>query len=64
MMIHQSYIINLDYIMESVNHQVTMTDEIVLNVSRPYRKALKDKINEKTIQKAIKYNKLMKNVRI
>lgn len=43
-MIHQSYIINLDYVMECSYEIVKMQDGSLLNISQPYRKAVRNQI--------------------
>lgn len=43
-MIHQSYIINLDYIVEASYELVKMRGGILLNISQPYRKAVRERI--------------------
>jgi len=45
-MIHQSYIINSDYVAEYVYEAVKMQDGSVLSISRPYRKAVRGRIKE------------------
>ncbi len=43
-MIHQSYIINLDYILEASYELVKMQGGILLNISQPYRKTVREQI--------------------
>lgn len=43
-MIHQSYIINLDYMIEGSYELVKMRGGILLNISQPYRKLVRDRI--------------------
>ncbi len=43
-MIHQSSLINLDYVKECSLERVTLWDDTVLNVSQRYRKQVKEKI--------------------
>lgn len=44
MMIHQSYIINQKYVSEYSYENVTMADQTVLNISKPYRKEVRSRI--------------------
>lgn len=44
--IHQSYIINLDHMRACTYDSVTMSGEIVLNISQPYRKEVRRQIAE------------------
>lgn len=43
-MIHQSYIINLDYILEGSYEFVKMRGSTMLNISQPYRKSVRERI--------------------
>lgn len=43
-MIHQSYIINLDYMIEGSYELVKMRGGILLNISQPYRKSVRERI--------------------
>lgn len=43
-MIHQSYIINLDYILEGSYELIKMRGGILLNISQPYRKSVRKRI--------------------
>lgn len=43
-MIHQSYIINLDYMVEASYELVKMRGGILLNISQPYRKMVRERI--------------------
>lgn len=43
-MIHQSYLINLDYVQECSYEIVKMSDGSYLNISQPYRKKVRDHI--------------------
>lgn len=43
-MIHQSYIINLEYMLECSYELVKMRGGILLNISQPYRKAVRERI--------------------
>lgn len=43
-MIHQSYIINLDYMVEASYELVKMRGGILLNISQPYRKIVREQI--------------------
>ena len=45
-MIHQSYIINSEFVAEYTYETVTMQDGSVLGISRPYRKAVRSRIKE------------------
>ena len=45
-MIHQSYIINSDYVAEYTYETVRMQDGAVLAISRPYRKTVRGRIKE------------------
>ena len=45
-MIHQSYVINSEYVAEYTYETVTMQDGSVLGISRPYRKAVRSRIKE------------------
>ena len=45
-MIHQSYVINSNYVAEYTYETVTMQDGSVLSISRPYRKAVRSRIKE------------------
>ena len=45
-MIHQSYIINSDYVTEYTYETVKMQDGSLLNISKPYRKAVRGRIRE------------------
>ena len=45
-MIHQSYIINSEYVAEYTYEAVTMRDGSILGISRPYRKAVRGRIKE------------------
>ncbi len=45
-MIHQSYIVNQDFIREYSYETVKMVDGEELNISRPYRKELRDRIKQ------------------
>ncbi len=45
-MIHQSYIINSDYAAEYTYETVKMQDGSLLNISKPYRKAVRNRIKE------------------
>lgn len=44
--IHQSYIINLDHMVSCTYDSVTMSGEVVLNISQPYRKEVRRQISE------------------
>ena len=44
--IHQSYIINLDHMLSCTYDSVTMSGEVVLNISQPYRKEVRRQIAE------------------
>lgn len=44
--IHQSYIINLDHMLSCTYESVTMSKEMVLNISQPYRKEVRRQISE------------------
>ena len=44
--IHQSYIINLDHMLSCTYESVTMSGEVVLNISQPYRKEVRRQISE------------------
>jgi len=44
--IHQSYIINLDHMVSCTYDSVTMSGEMVLNISQPYRKEVRRQISE------------------
>lgn len=44
MMIHQSYIINQNYVSEYSYENVTMTNGAALNISKPYRKEVRSRI--------------------
>lgn len=43
-LIHQSYIINLDYMLEGSYELVKMQGGIILNISQPYRKSVRNQI--------------------
>ncbi|MDD3360911.1 MAG: LytTR family DNA-binding domain-containing protein [Hespellia sp.] len=43
-LIHQSYLINLDYIIECSYEVVKMYDGSLLNISQPYRKKVREKL--------------------
>lgn len=45
-MIHQSYIINGDYVAEYTYETVKMQDGSILSISKPYRKAVRGRIRE------------------
>ena len=45
-MIHQSYIINSDYVAEYTYESVKMQGGMLLNISKPYRKAVRGRIIE------------------
>lgn len=45
-MIHQSYIVNQDFISEYSYETVKMTDGEELNISKPYRKEVRSKIKQ------------------
>lgn len=45
-MIHQSYIINSDYVAEYTYETVRMQDGTVFGISRPYRKTVRGRIKE------------------
>lgn len=44
--IHQSYLINLDYIRECTYELVRMCDGSLLTISRPYRKSVREQITQ------------------
>lgn len=46
LMIHQSYIINSDYVAEYTYENVKMQDGTLLNISKPYRKTVRGRITE------------------
>ena len=46
LMIHQSYIINSDYVAEYTYETVKMQDGTILGISKPYRKAVRGRIME------------------
>lgn len=46
LMIHQSYIINSDYVAEYTYESVKMQNGDILNISKPYRKAVRSRIKE------------------
>ncbi|MBD5551223.1 MAG: response regulator transcription factor [Lachnospiraceae bacterium] len=46
LMIHQSYIINSDYVAEYTYENVKMQDGTLLNISKPYRKIVRGRITE------------------
>ena len=46
LMIHQSYIINSDYVSEYTYENVKMQDGTLLNISKPYRKTVRGRITE------------------
>ncbi len=50
-MIHQSYIINLDYMLEGSYEMVKMHGGILLNISQPYRKAVRERIMQNKWEK-------------
>lgn len=50
-MIHQSYIINLDYMLEGSYELVKMRGGILLNISQPYRKAVRERIMQNKWEK-------------
>ena len=45
-MIHQSYIVNSDYVAEYTYETVKMQDGSLFNISKPYRKATRNRIKE------------------
>ena len=45
-MIHQSYMINSDYVAQYTYETVTMQDGSILSISKPYRKAVRGRIRE------------------
>lgn len=45
-MIHQSYIVNSDYVMEYTYETVKMQDGSLLSISKPYRKTVRGRIKE------------------
>lgn len=44
--IHQSYIVNLDHVLECTYASVKMSGDIMLNISQPYRKEVRRQIAE------------------
>lgn len=46
LVIHQSYIINSEYVAAYTYESVKMQDGILLNISKPYRKAVRSRITE------------------
>ena len=46
LMIHQSYMINSDYVAQYTYETVTMQDGSILSISKPYRKAVRGRIRE------------------
>lgn len=44
--IHQSYLINMDYVAEYTYESVKMQDGSLLSISKPYRKAVRSRIKE------------------
>ena len=44
--IHQSYIINLDHLLECTYDSVKMSGDMILNISQPYRKDVRRQITE------------------
>lgn len=46
LMIHQSYIINSDYVAEYTYEMIKMQDGTLLNISKPYRKSVRSSIKE------------------
>lgn len=46
MMIHKSHIVNQLYVVEYAYDSVKMSDGTVLNISKPYRKEIRDKIKQ------------------
>lgn len=51
-MIHQSYLINLDYMIECSYELVKMCGGSLLNISRPYRKSVREQILHYKCEKA------------
>lgn len=47
MTIHQSYVVNQDFIAEYTYETVKLTDGEELNISRPYRKEVRERIRER-----------------
>ena len=45
-MIHQSYIINQQYVSEYSYESVKMSDGTILSISKPYRKTIRSKIKQ------------------
>lgn len=50
--IHQSYLINLDYMVECSYESVKMFGEILLTISQPYRKLVRERIMQNKWEKA------------
>lgn len=53
-LIHQSYLINLDFVMECSYEVIKMQNGILLNVSLPYRKNVREQIIKNEWEKMIK----------
>ena len=47
MTIHQSYVVNQDFIAEYTYETVKLTDGEELSISRPYRKEVRERIRER-----------------
>lgn len=52
-LIHQSYLINLDFVIECSYELVKMSNGTLLNISQPYRKIVREKITQNTWEKMI-----------
>lgn len=46
-LIHQSYLVNLDYVIECSYELIKMNNGTLLNISKPYRKSVKERIAER-----------------
>lgn len=52
-LIHQSYLINLDFVTECSYELVKMNNGTLLNISQPYRKMVKEKITQNAWEKIL-----------
>lgn len=52
-LIHQSYLVNLDFVTECSYELVKMNNGTLLNISQPYRKMVREKITQRTWEKIV-----------